>query len=210
MFGQNGGGVVHTAPEYIIRIFGFNGGEDGFEVGGFVGGRIAVHHAGAALLQGFGHFVGNAFAVLGGVIQHRYGFAAVFQHVLRQHRCLARVGEDGAVGANQAAVGFHAFEGVVGIGGGGGDLYHACFGIHFVGGNGNAGIKMPHHAHHGAVHQFLRHHRALFGVGGIVFAHHRQFHFFTANHEIALGVDVVDGQLHAALSVQTRFGNAAS
>ena len=209
MFHQGGRGVVHAAPEHIIRIFGLDFSEYGFEVGGFVGGSFTAHHGSTAGGDAAGHLVGQTFAVLGGIIQHRHIFAAMRQHIFGQSRALLRIGGHHTIGADGAFGGFAAFQGVVRIGGRRRHLHQAIVGIHSAGRNRHARIQMPYHAHHAGIHQFLRHNRALFRVARIVFTHQRQFHFFAADKQIAFGIDFLNRQGHAVFIVFTQVGDAA-
>ena len=86
LFHQGSGGVVHAAPEYVIRILRFNAGENGFKVGGFVGGRFAVGDVGTACFQVFGDFIRQTFTVLSGIIDHCNIFAAFRQNKFGQYR----------------------------------------------------------------------------------------------------------------------------
>ena len=71
---------IHTTEKHGIRLFAFKCGQDGREVGGFVGGELTANDGRASSFSGFFKFISNALAVSSTVINDRDVFAFEIVH----------------------------------------------------------------------------------------------------------------------------------
>ena len=99
-------GRIHAAVKHDIRALGFDLGENRFEIGFLVGGAFTRNWIDFAGLQGFFHFVGQAFAVGGLIVDQRDFLAFQFVgNIGRQRGALLVITANGAKYCFEAALG---------------------------------------------------------------------------------------------------------
>ena len=194
---------VEPAEEHRVGLFGLDAGQDGHEIGGFVGGELFCHHLDAFFLGGGLEHVGQALAVGGAVVNH--GDLLDFQGVMgvNGQRCAERV-----VIGNQAKRGLVAGLGQIGVGGRRGDVGNPAFVVDRRGRNGRARLQVADHARHLGVAQFLRHGSGLARVAGVVFGHQLELDLLAANHQV-LRIQLAQSQADAVFSVFADVRDAA-
>ena len=112
MLDHGTGHGIHAAKEHHIRLFTFQGGQDGGEVGGFVGGELTCNLGGAGCCSCFGKLVSHTLAVGCAVVNDSEGFG------LQVFGCIAAQGTSQMhIVSHHAEGGFVALAGEFGVGG---------------------------------------------------------------------------------------------
>ena len=156
---------IHASKEHDIRLFAFQCGQDGSEVGGFVGGEFTTYDGRAS---GFGclfKLISNALSVSGTVVNDSDFFA--FEIV---HSVAAQGATQMHIVSHHAEGGFVTLACEFGVGRRRGNLGNASIAVDFGSRYGGARVQVTDHAIHFGIHQFLRCSCALLGIGCIVFS----------------------------------------
>jgi hypothetical protein len=196
-------GRVHAAVKDGVGVLALHLGQDRLEVGCLVVGFFTRDDLDAGCLQRFLDFVGETFAIGGGIVGdgHFLGFHFAGD-VCGNRRTLLVVAADSAEDVLEALLGHfrircrsrnHRQPGLVVDGGSG---------------NGHTRVKVPHHASDLGVDKFLRDRGTELGVGLIVLAHHFELDGLAANFHF-LGGGFVNGQMHAVFVVLAEVSDAA-
>ena len=194
---------VHAAVEHSVRCLGLDGGQDGHEVSGFVGGELLVHNLQAFLLGGLFEDFSNALAVSGTVINDGDFFQLELVSGVESQAGAQRV-----VIGDDAVSGFVAWLGQVGVGGRARHMRDAAVVVNLGCRNGGAGIEVTDHASDFGVAQFLCGSGALFWISSVVFCHDFEFDFLAGDHDV-LGIEVFNGHANAVFVVFAVVGLCA-
>ena len=201
LLGHRAGLRVHAAKEDHVRLGALDRGQDGHEVGGGVGGELALDDFHALALGGFFHFVSQTLAVSGAVVNDGdfLGFQGVGDEIT-DGLALLHIVRDHTEGA------LEALGGVSRVGGGRRDLHDAGVRVHLGSRDGGAGVQVADHGGHLGVHQALGHLGGDFRVGLVVFGDQLELDLLATDGH-AFGVQFVNSQLDAGFAVLAQVGD---